>query len=64
MHTSLAVVLLLLGMLISTGAAWRWMGVECSLRRKAPLPLPLIATLLGIGGAITSGALVVFVLQT
>ncbi|MEX5296300.1 DUF202 domain-containing protein [Kocuria sp. CPCC 205268] len=64
MRTSLAVVLLLLGVLISAGAAWRWVGVERSLRRKSPLPLPLIAPLLGIGGAIASGALVVFVLQT
>ena len=64
LRTSLAVVLLLLGVLISGGAAWRWVGVERSLRRKAPLPLPLITPLLGIGGAIASGALVVFVLQT
>lgn len=64
MRTSLAVALLLLGVLISAGAAWRWVGVERSMRRKTPLPLPLIAPLLGIGGAIASGALVVFVLQT
>ena len=64
MRTFLAVVLLLLGVLISGGAAWRWVGVERSLRRKAPLPLPLITPLLVIGGAIASGALVVFVLQT
>ncbi|WJZ66985.1 YidH family protein [Kocuria rosea] len=63
-RTFLAVVLLLLGVLISGGAAWRWVGVERSLRRKAPLPLPLITPLLGIGGALASGALVVFVLQT
>lgn len=64
MRTFLAVVLLLLGVLISAGAAVRWAGVERSLRRRAPLPLPLIAPLLGIGAAIASGALVVFVLQT
>ena len=64
MRTVMAVVLLLLGVLISAGAAWRWVGVERSLRRQAPLPLPLIAPLLGIGGAIASGAMVVFVLQT
>ncbi|MFF0905577.1 UNVERIFIED_CONTAM: DUF202 domain-containing protein [Kocuria sp. CPCC 205316] len=64
MRTFLAVILLLLGVLISAGAAWRWVGVERSLRRQAPLPLPLIAPLLGIGGAIASGALIVFVLQT
>ncbi|WP_017834047.1 YidH family protein [Kocuria sp. UCD-OTCP] len=63
-RTFLAVVLLLLGVLISGGAAWRWVDVERSLRRKAPLPLPLITPLLGIGGALASGALVVFVLQT
>jgi putative membrane protein len=63
-RTFLAVVLLMLGVLISGGAAWRWVGVERSLRRKAPLPLPLITPLLGIGGALASGALVVFVLQT
>ena len=62
-RTFLAVVLLLLGMLISAGAALRWIGVERALRRKAPLPLPLIAPLLGIGGAIAAGVLAVFVLQ-
>jgi putative membrane protein len=63
MRTFLAVVLLLLGVLISAGAAWRWVGVERSLRHQAPLPLPLIAPLLAVGGAIASGALIVFVLQ-
>lgn len=63
MRTLLAVVLLLLGVLISAGAAWRWIGVERSLRRNAALPLPLIAPLLGMGGAIASGALIVFVIQ-
>jgi putative membrane protein len=64
MRTFLAVVLLLLGVLISVGAAVRWARVERSMRRKQPLPLPLIVPLLGLGGAIASGALVVFVLQT
>lgn len=63
MRTFLSVVLLVLGVLISGGAALRWVGVERSLRRQAPLPLPLIAPLLGAGGAIASGALIVFVLQ-
>lgn len=64
MRTFLAVVLLLLGVLISAGAVWRWVGVERSMRRDTPLPLPLIIPLLGIGGAIVSGALVAFALQT
>lgn len=58
----LAIVLLLLGMLLSAGAAFRWLGVERSMRHKAPLPLPLIAPLVAVGGAIASGVLVVVVL--
>jgi putative membrane protein len=62
-RTLLAVVLLLLGVLLSAGAAVRWYKVERSLRHQTPLPLPLIAPLLGAGGAIVSGALIVFVIQ-
>jgi putative membrane protein len=62
-RTLLAVVLLLLGVLLSAGAAVRWYKVERSLRHQAPLPLPLIAPLLGAGGAMVSGALIVFVIR-
>ncbi|GAA1761348.1 YidH family protein [Kocuria aegyptia] len=62
-RTLLAVVLLLLGVLLSAGAAVRWYKVERSLRHQTPLPLPLIAPLLGAGGAIVSAALIVFVIQ-
>jgi putative membrane protein len=62
-RTFLAVVLLLLGVLVSAGAGLRWISVERSLRRQTPLPLPMIAPLLGIGVAIASVALAVFVLQ-
>lgn len=62
-RTLLAVVLLLLGVLLSAGAAVRWYKVERSLRHQAPLPLPLIAPLLGAGGAIVSAALIVFIIQ-
>ncbi|WP_270260699.1 YidH family protein [Kocuria marina] len=58
----LATVLLLLGMVLSAGAAFRWLGVERSMRHKAPLPLPIIAPLVAVGGAIASGVLVVVVL--
>ena len=61
-RTFLAVVLLLLGMLLSAGAAVRWLNVERSMRHSAPLPLPLIAPLVAVGGAIASGVLVVVVL--
>ena len=58
----LATVLLLLGMLLSAGATFRWLGVERSMRHKAPLPLPIIAPLVAVGGAVASGVLVVVVL--
>lgn len=58
----LAVVLLLLGMLLSAGSAVRWLNVERSMRHRAPLPLPLIAPLVAVGGALASGVLVVVVL--
>ncbi len=54
-----AILLLLLGMLVSGGAFMRWIGVERAMRHQAPLPLPLIAPVLGIGAAL--GALVVIV---
>lgn len=57
----LAILLLLLGVFISGGAAVRWIGVERSMRNKAPLPLPLIAPLLAIGGAIAAAVVIVFV---
>jgi putative membrane protein len=59
---ALAIVLLLLGMFISGGSALRWINVERSLRHGQPLPLPLIAPLLGIGGAIVAAAVVFLVL--
>ncbi|MGX5358369.1 YidH family protein [Kocuria sp. KH4] len=62
-RTFLAVVLLVLSMLVSAGAAFRWIGVERSMRRRAPLPLPLIAPVLAVGGAIAAGVLVVVVLR-
>ena len=58
----LSIVLLLLGMLLSAGAAVRWIKVERSMRHKTPLPLPLIAPFVAIGGAIASGVLVAVVL--
>ncbi|MFI7579780.1 DUF202 domain-containing protein [Kocuria kalidii] len=62
-RTLLAVILLLLGVLLSSGAAVRWYKVERSLRHQTPLPLPLITPLLGGGGAIVSGVLIAFVIQ-
>jgi len=58
----LAVVLLLLGMLLSAGSAVRWLRVERSMRNKAPLPLPLIVPLLAGAGALAAAVVLIFIL--
>jgi putative membrane protein len=58
----IAVLLLLLGMLLSGGAAMRWLRVERSMRNKAPLPLPLIVPLLAGAGALAAAVVLVFIL--
>lgn len=50
----LAVLLLLLGMMLSAGSAVRWLRVERSMRNKATLPLPLIVPLLAAAGALAA----------
>ncbi|WP_416385016.1 YidH family protein [Tersicoccus mangrovi] len=57
---AVSVILIVLGMLVSGGAFTRWVRVERAMREKRPLPLPLIAPILGFGAAL--GALVVLVL--
>jgi putative membrane protein len=58
----LAVLLLLLGMLLSAGAAVRWIRVERSMRNKTPLPLPLMVPLLAGAGALAAAVVLIFVL--
>jgi putative membrane protein len=58
----LAVVLLLLGMLLSAGSAVRWLRVERSMRNKSPLPLPLIVPLLAGAGALAAAVVLIFIL--
>lgn len=58
----LAVLLLLLGMMLSAGSAVRWLRVERSMRHKAPLPLPLIVPLLAAAGALAAAVVLVFIL--
>ena len=61
---AVSVALLLLGMSISAGSALRWLRVEQSLRQGRPLPLPLIAPLLGIGGAVVAAVILFLVLMS
>ena len=58
----LAVLLLLLGMMLSAGAAVRWIRVERSMRNRTPLPMPLIAPFLAVAGALTAVVIVVVIL--
>jgi putative membrane protein len=58
----LAVLLLLLGMMLSAGSAARWLRVERSMRHKTPLPLPLIVPLLTAAGALVAAVVLVFIL--
>ncbi|WP_307027738.1 YidH family protein [Arthrobacter globiformis] len=58
----LAVALLLLGMLLSAGSAWRWVRVERSMRNRKPLPLPLVVPLLPGAGALAAAVVLVSIL--
>lgn len=57
----LAILLVGTGMLLSAGAAVRWIGIEASMRHGRPLPLPLIVPLLGLAGAVTAGVVAVLI---
>jgi len=57
----IAIILLSLGLVIGAGSFFRWLNVERSIRKRNPLPLPLIAPVLAIGGALVAGTMVVFV---
>lgn len=59
---TVAVLLLLLGMVTGGGSFFRWLNVERAMRRQAPLPLPLIAPILAAGGAVVAAVLIVFVI--
>ena len=62
LRKTVAVLLLLLGMMTGGGSFFRWLNVERAMRRKAPLPMPLIAPILAAGGALVAALLVVFVI--
>lgn len=59
---TVAVLLLLLGLVTGGGSFFRWRNVERAMRRQAPLPLPLIAPILAAGGALVAAVLIVFVI--
>ena len=59
---TVAVLLLLLGLVTGGGSFFRWLNVERAMRRQAPLPVPLIAPILAAGGAVVAAVLIVFVI--
>lgn len=60
----IALLLIVLGMFVSGGAFVRWLGVERAMRHARPLPLPLIAPVLGLGAAVSAIVLALFILTT
>ena len=60
----IALLLIVLGMFVSGGAFMRWLGVERAMRHARPLPLPLIAPVLGLGAAVSAIVLTVFIITT
>lgn len=61
LRTGISVLLIIIGMLISGGAAMRWRGVEMSMRHSRPMPLPLIIPILGLGGALAAAVVAVLI---
>lgn len=62
LRKTIAVLLLVLALVIAGGSFFRWLNVERAMRSRTPLPLPLIAPVLAIGGALVAAIMVVFVI--
>lgn len=60
---AVALLLIVIGMFLSGGAFLRWLGIERAIRHGKPLPIPLIAPLLGIGGVVSALVIVWLVLS-
>lgn len=62
LRKTIAVLLLVLSLSIGGGSFVRWLNVERSMRRKTPLPLPLIAPILAVAAVFVATVMVVFVI--
>lgn len=58
---AVALLLLVLALVLGSGAFFRWLRVERAMRSGTPLPLPVLAPILAIGGGITAAVLLVVV---
>ncbi len=61
LRTGISVLLIVIGMLVSAGAALRWRGIEMSMRHSRPLPMPLIVPFLGLGAAVAAAVVAVLI---
>lgn len=61
LRTGISVLLIVIGMLVSAGAALRWRRIELSMRHSRPLPLPLIVPILGLGAAVAAAVVAVLI---
>ena len=56
-RVSLAAGLIAMSMLVAISANVRWLRVERAMRRRAPLPISIMAPLLSLGAALAAGVL-------
>ena len=62
LRKTVAVLLLLLGLVTGGGSFFRWLNVERAMRHQTPLPAPLLAPILAAGGSLVAAVLIVFVI--
>ncbi|GAB3194572.1 YidH family protein [Nesterenkonia suensis] len=60
-RTIISVLTIGVGLLISLGAAARWLHVERSLRRRRPLPMPLIIPVLSFASGVAMAVVILLV---
>src|SRR5690625_109053 len=61
-RTVLSVLVVFIGLLFASGAMFRWLCVERSMRRGEPLPLPVSMPVLAVGAGVASTVAVVLLL--
>lgn len=62
LRTTVALLIIAVGMLIAAGAAARWRNVELAMRRARPLPVPAIIPILSLAALVASAVVMVLFL--
>ena len=52
LRATLSIVLMVIGFVLASGAAFRWHRIESAMRRKTSLPLPLIIPIVSLASAL------------